>query len=295
MDTREVKLYIVMLTYNQKDYVDEAIRSVLKQKTNFRYKLVIGDDCSTDGTLEICRKWRDRYPEYVELYESFMNFGIGHNFLSTYERCWRPYIAICEGDDFWIDRYKLQRQVEFLDSHPEYVCCFHRVVNYYEEDNTKSLSNGWQKRSTDILDLARSNYISNVSAVFRFIHPAELPDWLLRSDIYDYPLHLINAQRGRMYFMNRPMAVYRQHKKAVWSRTAADKKVEIALNVREKLIEYFETKRPDVAALLRESCERIRQNHANASTRKPTLMQRLKRPLSAVRAWVSKAIPLPRI
>ena len=99
------------------------------------------------------------------------------NFIQTYAQCRGQYIAICEGDDFWTDKRKLQIQADFLDTHPDYSTCFHRVINYYEDRETKSLSNGGQKQDTDISDLARSNYISNVSALFRRGLFGELPEW----------------------------------------------------------------------------------------------------------------------
>ena len=218
-----IKVSVLMLTYNQERYIDEAIRSVMLQETDFRFELVIGNDASTDRTDAICRKWRDAYPQQIRLFSRERNLGLIGNFLQTYANCRGMYVAICEGDDFWIDRHKLQIQADFLDAHPDCSTCFHRVINYFEDNGTKSLSNGGgQKTDTCLTDLARSNYITYVSAVFRKGLFGDFPDWFAQVSTYDYALHMLNAQYGDIHYINRPMAVYRQHGKAIWSMTGMD-------------------------------------------------------------------------
>lgn len=238
----EIKVSVLMLTYNQERYINEAIRSVMLQQTDFAFELIIGNDASTDKTADACRMWQERYPQQIVLLDRKENLGLQQNFIQTYAHCRGQYVAICEGDDFWSNKHKLQRQVDFLDSHPDYSTCFHRVVNYYEENGVKSLSNGGQKRETDILDLAQSNYISNVSAVFRRNLFGALPEWFAEVSTYDYAIHLLNAQYGKIHYMKKPMAVYRQHGKAIWSKAGLDKKLAIALTIRELLMAYFKEK-----------------------------------------------------
>ena len=254
------KVSVLMLTYNQEDYIDEAIRSVMLQQTDFDFELVIGNDASTDRTAERCQAWKLRYPERIMLVDREQNLGLIGNFMATYDLCRGTYIAICEGDDFWTDKTKLQRQVDFLDAHPDFSTCFHRVVNYYADNGTKSLSNGRQQTDTDICDLARSNYISNVSALFRRGLFGRLPDWFPQVSTYDYAIHMLNAAHGRIHYMKRPMAVYRQHSRAIWSRTEAYAKMDIGLKVRELLIEHFRETRPDVSELLRDAHTRFSLN-----------------------------------
>lgn len=244
------KVSVLMLTYNQEKYIDEAIRSVMLQKTNFPFELIIGNDASTDRTGAICSAWKERYPEQIILFNREQNLGLQQNFIQTYAHCRGEYIAICEGDDFWTDKHKLQKQADFLDTHPDYSTCFHRVINYYEDKGTKSLSNGGQKRDTDILDLARSNYISNVSSMFRHGLFGPLPEWFAEVSTYDYAIHLLDAQYGKIHYMPKPMAVYRQHGSAIWSEAGTDKKLNIALKIRELLLEYFKENRPVYDTLL---------------------------------------------
>lgn len=239
MNEGEVKVSVLMLTYNFEKYVDEAIRGVMHQRYSHGFELVIGDDHSTDGTLERCRQWQHEYPGQIVLLENERNTGLLPNFIRTYNRCRGEYVAICEGDDYWIDRSKLQRQADFLDSHREYSMCVHRVVNYYEGDGSMSLSNGRQKADNDILDLARCNFVTNVSVMFRRANIAELPGWMAEVATYDYAMHLLNAQKGRIWYMNRCMAVYRKRAEALWSRAGAEKQYRMAMQVRKMLMRYF--------------------------------------------------------
>ncbi len=325
----KVKVSVLMLTYNQEQYIHEAIRSVMLQKTDFKFELVIGNDASTDETGAICRAWYDNYPGQIVLLNREQNLGLIQNFLQTYAHCQGEYVAICEGDDFWTDKCKLQTQVDFLDAHSTYSTCFHRVINYFQDNGTKSLSNGKQKIDTDIMDLARSNYISNVSAVFRRGLFGDFPDWFAKVSTYDYALHLLNAQYGDIHYINRPMAVYRQHGRAIWSEAGTDKKLDISLTVRELLMAYFKTKRNDVYDALRTSHSQIclnliryyqeiprsedkvkrteerllkyrpEWNDEELKRReipsKPTMHQHMMAMAKKIRAAVSLFIPLPRI
>jgi glycosyltransferase involved in cell wall biosynthesis len=236
------KVSVLMLTYNQEKYIDEAIRGVMSQQTNFSFRLVIGDDHSTDKTLQKCKQWHGRYPAHITILENEQNRGLQQNFIRTYNACTGDYLAICEGDDYWFDTSKLQRQVNFLDCHPDFSTCFHRVVNYFEADDSKSLSNGGQQQITSLIDLARSNYVSNVSAVWRRGLFGPLPQWFADVSTYDYAIHMLNAQFGKLYYMRRPMAVYRQHSNAIWSQSGPEKRYQIASQIRALLMDYFQEK-----------------------------------------------------
>jgi len=115
-----VHVSICMITYNHEKYITQAIEGVLNQKTKFDFELVIGEDCSTDSTKEIVYKHKKRYPEKIKVITSEANVGIIQNFIRTLNSCRGKYIAICEGDDYWTYPYKIQKQFDFLESHPEY-------------------------------------------------------------------------------------------------------------------------------------------------------------------------------
>lgn len=233
------KVSVLMLTYNQQAFIGQAIMSVVNQQVDFRYEIVIADDCSQDDTPEICKRLASRYPSLIKLHLRKKNMGLIPNFLDAYSCCRGKYIAICEGDDYWTSSHKLMRQVSFLDAHPDFTIAFHRVINHYIDHGTWSLSNGGSRRITTVSELSRSNYISNVSAMFRHIPVEDLPEWFSRVSTYDYPLHMLNAARGKIYYDKRPMAVYRQHLRAIWSQAGAVRKLDMARSVRELMIDHF--------------------------------------------------------
>ena len=165
---KTVKVSVIMLAYNIENYIEIAIKGVLSQKTDYPVELIIGEDRSTDRTYEICKRYQEKYPELITVIRHEKNLGYQRNYMETYKHCRGEYVAVCDGDDYWFDRRKLQRATDFLDTHSQFAICFHRVVNYYEEDGSKSLSNGHQRKITTISDLAESNYITNHSTMIAF-------------------------------------------------------------------------------------------------------------------------------
>ena len=106
-----IKVSVVMLTYNHEKYIAQAIESVLMQETDFHYEIVIGEDCSTDRTREIVIEYQKKYPDKIRTLLHAKNIGGNANYRQTYSECNGDYIAFLEGDDFWIDRKKLQKQI----------------------------------------------------------------------------------------------------------------------------------------------------------------------------------------
>ena len=106
---------VSLICYNQEKYISKAIDSVLMQKTKFDYEIVLSDDCSTDDTAEICKKYAEKYPDIIRLIKRDKNIGGVRNYLENYKLCKGKYISYLEGDDFFVDPYKLQKQVDFLE------------------------------------------------------------------------------------------------------------------------------------------------------------------------------------
>ncbi len=118
---------ICMSTYRHEQFIQQAIEGVMMQQTTFRIELVIGEDCSDDGTRLICEAMEQKYPDRIRLLPSDTNYGQNHNLARTLFACNGIYIALCEGDDYWTDPLKLQKQVDFLEQNHDYVLCFHPV------------------------------------------------------------------------------------------------------------------------------------------------------------------------
>lgn len=125
---------VLMAVYNHEHYLKKAIEGVLMQKTNFKYELIIGEDCSTDGSRRIVEEYQRRYPNIIKAMLNHENLGGRLNVWQITKSAKGKYLAICEGDDYWTDPDKLQIQVDFLENHPEYSGCYHSVKIVDEED-----------------------------------------------------------------------------------------------------------------------------------------------------------------
>lgn len=204
---------IYMITYNHEAFIELAIKSVMIQETNFEYKLFVGEDCSTDNTRAICKKLKEKYPDKIELFLNEKNLGANKNakliFKSTFDSG-AKYIALLEGDDYWTDPLKLQKQVDFLDANPDYVLCFHQVSilktnGEIVDDFITKVPDNYET----IEILARlGNYIHTPTVVFRNVIK-EFPFEFSQSPIGDYFLYMMLAEHGKLKYLEENMGVYR--------------------------------------------------------------------------------------
>lgn len=203
---------IWMITYNHEGYIRRAIEGVINQKTNFLFKLFIGEDCSTDNTRKICLELENAYPENIQVLCTQSN-NIKENSRNIYDVCFRSkakYIAMCEGDDYWSDEGKLQKQVNFLEENPDYNICHHGFKILGQEGNLFSFPDQNEIPSIyEIETLSKKNTIGTLTVMYRNIF--SMPTWFFELDFGDYPLHLLNAASGKIKFLSEEMAVYRQH------------------------------------------------------------------------------------
>lgn len=114
-----MKLSVAVITYNQQDTIAQTLDSILMQKGDFDIELVIGEDCSSDNTWNICHEYAERYPEIVRLLPNTQNLGIMRNFARVMQYCSGDYIGICAGDDYWCDEHKLQKQLDYFKANPD--------------------------------------------------------------------------------------------------------------------------------------------------------------------------------
>lgn len=212
---------IYMITYNHENYISQAIESALMQKTTFHFKLFIGEDFSSDNTRNICIEYKNKYPEKIELLLQEKNIGATQNAQSVYKLCFESgadYVALLEGDDYWIDPYKLQKQVDFLEANPDFSICFHKAAIYYEENITPFYPdiNKETKEVTTLENIVKGNYIHTPTVVFRK-NMLKLPDWFKDAYPGDWALHILNATYGKIKFFPEEMAVYRVHQGGIHS------------------------------------------------------------------------------
>ena len=133
----EIMVSVSMITYNHGKYIRHALESVLMQETDFKFEIVIGDDCSSDNTQEIIREYEKKYPNIIKPIYRQENVGAINNSIDVKSKCKGKYLAILEGDDYFTSKYKLQKQVEFLETHKEYKSCAHRIEIVDENENHK--------------------------------------------------------------------------------------------------------------------------------------------------------------
>ena len=213
-------LSVCMITYNQEDYIREAIEGVLMQETNFCYNLVIGEDGSTDKTRQICEEYSKNNYQLIKLLPSDKNIGMMPNFIRTLNSCAGKYIAICEGDDYWTDPFKLQKQFDFLESNEDFVICFHNARKLFQHtgDTSKMFFEKVKpKVVSNLKDIINEDFIPTLTCVFRNNLIKEFPEWYHYAYPGDWPLHILNAQHGKIRYIDDIMATYRIHKNGVYS------------------------------------------------------------------------------
>lgn len=220
---------ICMISYNVAGYIADAIEGVLRQQTDFPYELVIGDDCSTDRTLEVARSFADRYPGKIRLIAFENNLGIAGNTARTLKACSGKYIAICDSDDVWIDPLKLKKQIDFLEANPEYGAVYTDVEPISETGEPIAAPDveAFRQLYADgdiFFQLLGGNFIPNSSAVFR---GEFLQDHWIDPDrnyfVQDYILWVHIAARARIHYLPERTTQYRKHSSGVTSGTPAIK------------------------------------------------------------------------
>lgn len=214
------KVSVAMLAYNHGAYIAQAVQSALAQQTSFPIEIVIGDDCSTDGTRQILLELKRAHPDKLWLLLHERNIGGPQNMASVLAACRGQYVALLEGDDYWTSPHKLQKQADALDAHPEWAICFHSARMVYENGAHKErlFPVNWTKPVATIDDLFQSNFMCTCSVLFRNGLFGELPAWHRQIVPGDWAIHLLNADRGDIGYLNEVMGVYRVHHRGAWSR-----------------------------------------------------------------------------
>ena len=235
---KTIVVTVVTVTYNHKDYIKQCLESLVCQKTNFRYQILVGDDCSTDGTTDIVREFAKRYPNLIVPIIRRKNVGSVNNFGSLCQRAINEsdFIAFCDGDDYWIDEHKLQKQYEFLLAHPKVGGCFCRSLmlvsdDYYLKDYYRKNEDGqyyypesipgFPKLSNNFLGvghLLNGFFPGPQSIMLRVKEGYVIPEWCYRNKyVGDVPMLVpMTGNRGIMY-MPEVMSVYRRNSSSITS------------------------------------------------------------------------------
>lgn len=230
------KVIIVITTYNLDQYIGEALDSLLKQKTNFPYKIIVADDCSTDNTVSILKQYQANHPNMIELMLSDRNMGSLANSNRLFDGLPCEYFSFLDGDDYWVGDDRLQKQVDFLDSHPECSMC---------GGNTQYLKKG--NLSDYVVNPQKTNksysFQSMLDGEIPFVHTSSL---MVRNSIFVNGLpkcykdaentfencalrgedfrRILHLEQGNLFIMNDVLSVYRIHPAGMWQGSSVGKK-----------------------------------------------------------------------
>ena len=233
-----------MIAYNQQHLLPQAIESVLMQKTDFEFDVVLGDDCSTDRTLSVANQYAAMHPDRIKVLARPVNMGLVGNFADTYDSCTGQYIAVLGGDDYWTDPLKLQRQVDFLDRNSESSMCHHAVELLFETETT-NFQNVYKQPSdtfTTFEELLKQNFIAANSVVFRRESLGKLPIWFRQLKFEDWALYLLLASQGKIGYLPDEMSVYRVHENATWSVQNLGFKLQAVIEMYDLINRHFDYK-----------------------------------------------------
>ena len=251
------------LAYNHKDYISQAIESFLMQKTNFQFEIVIGEDCSTDGTREIVFDYEKKYPDLIRVITSDKNVGMNENALRTKIAARGKYISFCEGDDYWIDPLKLQKQVDFLEANPDYGMV-HTDLHEYNTVKKTWRKNIWKNKKLfqegelfNSLIIGRTTGIYTCTTTVRKDILSDFIDDFSKLDLAmgDSFIQLTIASKYKIGYLNHATAVRQLLENSATQGIGYEGWIHFLDSI-SKLIDYFSQKvniDPEILALAKKS------------------------------------------
>jgi len=211
------------ITYNHEEYIADAIESFLMQKTNFDFEIIIGEDCSLDGTRKIIEDYIIKYPNKIKLITSDKNVGADANDRRVHENSKGKYIAVCEGDDYWTDPLKLQKQVTYMENNPNCTLCFHSAeIVRANKRKTGRIMRPYNKCTvcpTEDIIIGGGSFCPTQSLMYPKRLMDNPPEFLMDSPTGDYPLQMLVSSCGYAYYIDEVMSSYRTGVKGSWTET----------------------------------------------------------------------------
>lgn len=236
---------ICCIAYNQESYIRDCLEGFVMQKTGFPFEVLIHDDASTDRTADIIREYEEEYPDIIKpIYQTENQYSKGVRISNVYNfpRAQGKYIAICEGDDFWTDPEKLQTQFDFMESHPEYSMCFHRVLRHDERSGEDLLSDNAYTGDVSLHDAVSKGggLVPTASMFFRSKWIPFITEFELGCPVGDYARQIALAKVGKVFCDSRVMSTYRMFSANSWSTNwAKNRSREKMLNFHQKMYDWL--------------------------------------------------------
>jgi glycosyltransferase involved in cell wall biosynthesis len=274
---------VCMITYNHERFIRQAVESALMQKASFDFEIVIGEDCSKDSTRAICNDIANAHSGRIRLLQRTANVGMHRNLQATYAACRGQFIALLEGDDFWTDNTKLQRQVDVLESDNGASLVFH-PVRVTTEDGTPTseiLPKETPPDPSGVDYVLSGNTIPTCSVLIRKSAVNTIPKWLGELPAMDFPLFVVAGMHGNFRYIANVMGAYRVHPGGVWSSLCHDDAtaayIDLLVGVEKRLPSpqakvIGDTRRRVVASVLRERSEAVSDRDRLQSLGRPSLV-----------------------
>jgi glycosyltransferase involved in cell wall biosynthesis len=226
---------VAVVTYNQEQYIEQTLNSILEQKHDYPYEIVVGEDCSTDNTRQILLKYKKRYPDIIILLLNERNLGLVENYFNVMRHCSGKYILQCAGDDYWLPG-KVALQIDFMEKNPEYGMSYGKVKNFLQnQEKYVKIYTGDKHHS--FLELIYGNTIPALSVCMKRdlleryvleINPLS-KNWLME----DYPIWLWFSQNSNIHFINKIIGVYRTLNESASNTKNHDKRNRFNISERE--------------------------------------------------------------
>lgn len=246
-NTDQIVVSVCCLAYNHEPYIQQCLDGFVMQQTNFKYEVLINDDASTDATADIIREYELKYPNIIKpIYQknNLYSQGVAISATYLYPRAQGKYIAKCEGDDYWTDPHKLQKQVDFLEANPEYSLCCHRYDIYTEDTKTWDedyVSNLFANGEEDISFSNKENFDCWITKTLTLLYRKDVfdPEILFK---YKYSrdvhlnYHLLKVGKG--YCMNYNAGVYRRHSGGVFASLDNNKKLRDNYVIHKEMLSF---------------------------------------------------------
>lgn len=205
---------VCIFSFNYEKYIAQCLESALGQKCNFNFEIIVADDLSTDGTRSVIKAYHDKYPNIIRLSFNEKNIGGTKNWIKAINACSGKYIALIDGDDYFTDPFKLQKQFDCLENNPSCNLCFHAVEEIYDEDPKLNRIATSKKSFLTAEDCIEGGWFIRTSSTFfrNGILPSSPPNW-----VYNYPyrydsiIHVLLTLNGTCLYLNEVMSVWRKH------------------------------------------------------------------------------------
>lgn len=219
---------ICITTYQHSSYIEECLQSVLEQQTVFPFEIIIGEDESTDGTREICKEYAEKYPDKIRLFlrsRKDVRYINGNptgrfNFLETLKAARGKYIAYCDGDDYWTDNNKLQKQFDYMEERPEVSLCFHNAFEVSQKGQKRSVFPNIKEDGvipSEVIIEKGGGYCATNSVFFKSNILKDMPRWFVNAFVGDYSLYLLAIHNGKIAGLKDTMSCYRSGHQNSWS------------------------------------------------------------------------------